>query len=176
MQIKERRQSMGYSQIKLAQLAQVSLPTIQNIEAGKANPTLDIIEKIGHVLGYSVQIQVAPIQWSVLIQAGLPLFADTSTASDKNASLMSLTPLSVQTELRKAFLALTNKTSQLSLRQTEATLSLALAIFQHYPTVYKKYSTILPEKKLMLLLHKNNIGRLIKLRRLSLANLKQEYF
>lgn len=176
MQIKERRQSMGYSQIKLAQLAQVSLPTIQNMEAGKANPSLDIIKKIGHVLGYVVQIQEEPIQWSILIQAGLPLFADPSTASDKNSSLVSLTPLSVQTELRKAFLALSNKTSQLSLRQTEATLSLALAIFQHYPTVYKKYSTILSEKKLMLLLHKNNIGRMIKLRRLSLANLKREYF
>jgi len=40
------RSQSGYSQVRLAQESGVSLPTIQNIEAQKANPTIDILEKI----------------------------------------------------------------------------------------------------------------------------------
>ncbi|PIS11624.1 MAG: XRE family transcriptional regulator, partial [Bdellovibrio sp. CG10_big_fil_rev_8_21_14_0_10_47_8] len=45
-QVRSLRLSLGLTQSQLATLAKVSLPTIQNIEAGRANPGLDVVERI----------------------------------------------------------------------------------------------------------------------------------
>ncbi|MCB0351789.1 MAG: helix-turn-helix transcriptional regulator, partial [Bdellovibrionales bacterium] len=43
----KRRRALGLSQVELAELTEVSLPTIQNIEGGKGtNPSLDVLNKL----------------------------------------------------------------------------------------------------------------------------------
>lgn len=54
--IESRRKSLKVNQPELAQLAQVSVKTIVNIETGKGNPTLDVLIKVMDVLGLALDI------------------------------------------------------------------------------------------------------------------------
>lgn len=55
--IKSLRKAMGLTQVELSQKAGVSLPTIQNIEALKANPSLQVLEKI--LLALNAELRIA---------------------------------------------------------------------------------------------------------------------
>ena len=46
------------TQSQLAELAEVSVNTLYKIERGQANPSLEILEKIGDILGLSVVLQL----------------------------------------------------------------------------------------------------------------------
>ena len=52
--IKERRRQLNISQIDLAELAEVSLATVKDIERGKGNPSLHTVEKILAVIGMEI--------------------------------------------------------------------------------------------------------------------------
>lgn len=54
--IQQRRQQLKLSQGELAELAQVSLPTISRIERGKETARLDVIIKILTALGLDIQL------------------------------------------------------------------------------------------------------------------------
>lgn len=56
--IKSLRTAQGYTQYELAEKAGVSLPTIQNIEGGRANPSLSNIEKILGALNARLEIKI----------------------------------------------------------------------------------------------------------------------
>lgn len=56
--IKERRSQLGISQLDLAEISEVSLATIKDIERGKGNPSLTTLEKIADVLGMEVMLQI----------------------------------------------------------------------------------------------------------------------
>lgn len=56
--IKERRSQLGISQQDLAEISEVSLATIKDIERGKGNPSLTTLEKIADVLGMEVMLQI----------------------------------------------------------------------------------------------------------------------
>ncbi len=56
--IKERRSQLGISQQDLAEISEVSLATIKDIERGKGNPSLTTLEKIADVLGMEVVLQI----------------------------------------------------------------------------------------------------------------------
>jgi transcriptional regulator with XRE-family HTH domain len=56
-QIQELRISNKLSQQELATLAQVPFATINRLENGKANPTLETLSKILAVFGYELTIQ-----------------------------------------------------------------------------------------------------------------------
>ncbi len=54
--IKRLRQEKGISQDRLSKLADLSLNTIVNLEAGNnPNPTIETIEKIAKALGVSIE-------------------------------------------------------------------------------------------------------------------------
>ena len=57
-EIKNLRTAQGYTQHELAEKAGVSLPTIQNIEGGRANPSLSNIEKILGALNARLEIKI----------------------------------------------------------------------------------------------------------------------
>ena len=59
--IKSRRKALKITQPDLAQLAKVATNTLYKIERGKANPTMDIIEKITDILGLEVKLEVKKI-------------------------------------------------------------------------------------------------------------------
>jgi DNA-binding XRE family transcriptional regulator len=54
--IRKRRELLGLLQPRLAAIAGVSRRTLQLIEAGKANPSLDILLKIADPLGLTVKL------------------------------------------------------------------------------------------------------------------------
>ncbi|MBB5440088.1 transcriptional regulator with XRE-family HTH domain [Pedobacter sp. AK017] len=53
-----RRKELKLSQSYVADLADVSLNTISKIERGEANPTLDVLQKIGDVLGMELKLEI----------------------------------------------------------------------------------------------------------------------
>ncbi|HJV18956.1 MAG TPA: helix-turn-helix domain-containing protein [Sediminibacterium sp.] len=59
--IKQRRKALKITQPNLAQLAKVATNTLYKIERGKANPTVDILEKITDVLGLEVKLEVKKV-------------------------------------------------------------------------------------------------------------------
>jgi transcriptional regulator with XRE-family HTH domain len=56
--IKERREMLNVTQSTLAELSGVGLRTLKQFESGKANPTLQTIEKLCDVLGLQVCLKV----------------------------------------------------------------------------------------------------------------------
>lgn len=56
--MKSRREFLRISQIDLAEMAEVSLATVKDIERGKANPSLSTLNKILDVLGLEIIYKV----------------------------------------------------------------------------------------------------------------------
>jgi len=56
--IKERRETLNVTQEQLADLAEVGLRTLKELERGKGNPTLETVSKLADVLGLEVQLVV----------------------------------------------------------------------------------------------------------------------
>ena len=56
--IKARRATLALSQQDLAEMAQVSVATVKDIERGKGNPSLLTIQKLLEVLGMEIIYQV----------------------------------------------------------------------------------------------------------------------
>lgn len=56
--IKIRRKVLGISQLDLAELSGISLPTVKDIERGSANPSLATISKLLDVLGMEIEYRV----------------------------------------------------------------------------------------------------------------------
>jgi y4mF family transcriptional regulator len=56
--IRERRKELGITQPALAELAGVNVNTVVRLERGVTNPTLEVLVRIGEVLGMEVTMQV----------------------------------------------------------------------------------------------------------------------
>lgn len=56
--MKSRRKTLSISQLDLAEMAEVSLATVKDIERGKGNPSLATVNKIIEVLGMEMICQV----------------------------------------------------------------------------------------------------------------------
>lgn len=55
---KERRAQLKISQSDLAEMADVSLATVKDIERGKGNPSIQTVDKILSVLGMEIKYQL----------------------------------------------------------------------------------------------------------------------
>ena len=56
--MKSRRKTLSISQLDLAEMAEVSLATVKDIERCKGNPSLATVNKIIEVLGMEIIFQV----------------------------------------------------------------------------------------------------------------------
>lgn len=56
--IKERRREIGVTQEQLSDVSGVSLSYIKLVEAGKANPTVSVLESLLDCLGLEIVIQL----------------------------------------------------------------------------------------------------------------------
>lgn len=56
--MKQRRETLELTQQDLAEMAQVGLATIKEIERGKGNPALSTIKKILEVLGLEINYSI----------------------------------------------------------------------------------------------------------------------
>lgn len=55
--IKERRKTLGVSQVELSELSGVGLRTIKGLESGKSNPTIKTVEELLDVLGLELVVK-----------------------------------------------------------------------------------------------------------------------
>ena len=58
--MKQRRETLSLTQQDLAEMSQVGLATIKDIERGKGNPALNTIKKILDVLGIVIEYRIRP--------------------------------------------------------------------------------------------------------------------
>jgi len=56
--IKERRKQLNISQIDLAELSEVSVRQLSDIETEKSSPTIETLSKICETLGLSIELRV----------------------------------------------------------------------------------------------------------------------
>lgn len=56
--IKSRRKVLAISQLDLAEMAEVSLATVKDIERGKGNPSLSTVNKLLGVLGLEMDFKL----------------------------------------------------------------------------------------------------------------------
>jgi transcriptional regulator with XRE-family HTH domain len=158
------RREIGLSQVELAALSGVSLPTIQNIEANKANPSLDVLEKLLSCFGIELRTQLQALDYSKAISLGVPLF-DSNFDQDKIIPSVFL----LFQESKKWSLLLSH--SMLNEREEEAIVAFVYAINSHYPKFYKqKIRTKIFDEKIETF---KSVGRVIKLRRIALVNLSR---
>lgn len=59
--MKQRREILSLTQQDLAEMAQVGLATVKDIERGKGNPALDTVSKILDVLGVEINYSVKKV-------------------------------------------------------------------------------------------------------------------
>ena len=55
--IRERRKSLGINQTDAAELAEISVHTLSNIETGSGNPTIEVLLRVLQVLGLKLSIE-----------------------------------------------------------------------------------------------------------------------
>ena len=56
--IKSRRKVLAISQLDLAEMAEVSLATVKDIERGKGNPSLSTVNKLLGVVGLEMDFKI----------------------------------------------------------------------------------------------------------------------
>jgi transcriptional regulator with XRE-family HTH domain len=56
--LKERREVLKITQEHLAELAEIGLRTLNEIEGGKGNPTFETLNKLAEVLGLELKLEV----------------------------------------------------------------------------------------------------------------------
>jgi len=56
--VRERRKLFQLTQQDLSEMTEVSHNTIRKIERGKANPTIEVLLKLGRVLGFQVDLKI----------------------------------------------------------------------------------------------------------------------
>ncbi len=157
-ELKNLRTAQGYTQHELAKKAGVSLPTIQNIEGGRANPSLSNIEKILGALNARLEIKINLQSFDLL-----DLF---------NMDLERFKKIDIKEMLMQIFE--NAKGSPFQGRDLELMVSLLSGLFAHYPLWMKKQKLDSKSlKKWTLLENKIDPSRLIKFRRIWLAKISQ---
>lgn len=60
--MKQRRKQLGLTQVDLAEMAQIGLATVKEIERGKGNPSLSTVTKILDILGLEIDYRIRKIE------------------------------------------------------------------------------------------------------------------
>ncbi|MGK5084924.1 hypothetical protein WDW37_16675 [Bdellovibrionota bacterium FG-1] len=167
--IRSRRGLLGITQFSLAQSAQVSLPTIQNLEHGKGNPCWSVLVPVCHALGLTLAVQSQTADWDLLIEWGVPLslpLGQLQRSLDPRRGDLE----SFLTHLTLAALEVGGVGEE---RKREALSAFLFALSSHYPTFYAKHCSHARVLKAMTPHSKSLSGHLIKLKRQALAHLAE---
>jgi transcriptional regulator with XRE-family HTH domain len=144
-EIRTSRQMLGLTQSELARLAGVSLPTIQNLEARRANPTLSTLEAVYRVLGLRFKAAFPPAHWDDLARCGAPLMVGEEAHPPQGAGVVRdapfrPTPGLLLSRLRGACLELSGRPDQEGQsRRRDAVRALLLALQIHFPSFYGEH-------------------------------------
>jgi transcriptional regulator with XRE-family HTH domain len=156
--VAQARRSRGLSQSEVAHRSKTSLATIQNIEAGRANPELATLERIFRVLGLELNLKSAAWNWNPLCSLGVPLLHSGKNKLRPDRELLKFT-LGILSQ--ESLAALTDS------REISALKSWLRALKDHYPELWAQSASHLQNW----IQEQDLTGAEIKLRRLALANL-----
>ncbi|MGK5087624.1 helix-turn-helix domain-containing protein [Bdellovibrionota bacterium FG-2] len=166
--VRSQRLCLGLTQVELAAQAQIALPTLQQLEAGTSNPSIDTLEKLGRVLGFSVELQLKTCDWDRLIELGLPLMRAQSSALGPRHRGNQGNKEDLVRELRTAIIEAS--AGGCEARKTEAVAALILALSTHYPSFFRAHFGRNQQAEFMARVRS---GRVVKLRRLALAKISE---
>jgi transcriptional regulator with XRE-family HTH domain len=156
IELKKWRQEAGLTQQELANRADLSLPTIQKIEAFEVSPNIETLEKLTQELGLKISIE-QELNLNKLVLLGFPI------AQAKSKEKLTLLPnkklLLTQLHCLSNYLI-----SHPQERLQEVFDAMILAIYEGYPSLYQKIKS-----KFSVI--KNISGRHIKFKRIILANI-----
>jgi transcriptional regulator with XRE-family HTH domain len=140
--IREARLLQGLTQTNLASRSGVSLPTIQNVETGRANPTLTTLNALLEALGLELSSGPRRADWDELALCGAPLMVGEELADSRGdltvrEQLHGPTPDLLLTSLRDACLELREQSGTPDPgRRREAVQALLVAIRSHFPRFF----------------------------------------
>ncbi len=154
-----RRKELGLTQVELAQSSGVALPTLQMLEAGRSNPSIETLRLLGRELGLELEVKAKGCNWDRLIELGLPL------ARGPHASTRAPSSADLVRELRLALLE-----NPPTARHAGALVGLLLALWEHYPGLFKRKFGRNPKATRLL---EGIQGEHIKLKRLALGPLSE---
>ncbi len=164
--IRKTRQAQGLTQLKLASQSQISLATLQALEAGRANPGWDTLERLGKVLGLQISFQPIDPNWELLIHEGLPL---TSLGPPKHRRIRAPADGLILKTWVQAWNFCHGRPGHE--RELEALHAYTLALRTHFPSVFlgnwKKNPAV------QAALRRPVTGRAIKLRRISISRMAE---
>ena len=146
----EERRNQGLTQSELAYRSRVSLPTIQNIETGKANPTVSTLTAVLGVLGLELVMEPRRADWTLLARCGAPLMVREEMVCDggqagaepyvDDTAPVPPTADELLRGIRDACRELRDMSdSESSERRREAVQALILALQIHFPTVFNRH-------------------------------------
>jgi transcriptional regulator with XRE-family HTH domain len=165
LSLKTLRLNARLSQSELANSSGVSLATLQKIEAGRANPSLNTLQSLFSILGiglttFSIQ---ADLNFDSLIPLGLPLMENQNLSKSQKVP----TAKELVRELGKISNLL--KSIPVESRFEKSLISFLWALEDHYPEIWKladsqarAWCKTIPYQR-----------RSIKLRRISIQRLAQ---
>lgn len=131
--ILNQRNNMGLSQVALAARSGVSLPTIQNIEAGRANPAWATLESLFKILAVEVQFKAKPIDLKLWALHGVPL-----TSADIHSEKYQKPQSSRLKKMLKSLAGQLPTGEDFQRKEWQAFLAFLWAIHENYPTFFKQ--------------------------------------
>ena len=153
--LRSARHRRGLSQSCLAHSAGVSLPTVQNIETGRANPAWSTVGALLKALHLTLDIQDQEPNWPLFRLLGCPLAGDAQTGAPTREVL-----LGALLSLNGAILGITRAS-----REAKALRAWLTAIHDHYPSLWRS----VPQKVRSWMTKGDDVS--IKLRRIALQSL-----
>lgn len=164
-EVRSGRRRKKLSQPDLARAAGVSLATIQNIESGRANPSLSTLTRVLAPLGLGVEIGPIAADRGALIALGLPLSGAADPLPVRDLSVLRHHVERALDELEGAPGAAGAE------RLRDCLQALALALRLHFPSATSAWFETSP--RLLELVAQEPPGRVIKLYRIALARVAE---
>lgn len=143
--IREERLQQGLTQSELAHRSRVSLPTVQNIEGGRANPSLSTLIAVLGALGLELKAEPRPADWDLLAVCGAPLMVREGAVTGEETYTGTRAPVLPTAErllssIRDACRELRDRPDGEHLeRRREAVQALLLALRTHFPTFFREH-------------------------------------
>ena len=163
LKILNKRKALGLSQVALSFRSGVSLPTLQRIESGKANPSLFTLELLVSALDLQLSCHDVSVDWDELAAYGLPLQPQEIRHVRKTRENFVMAMCRVCSSFEQERLVPD------FFRKKAALIGTLLAVKLHYGGLYKELCERCPLVEQ--LLPKAIEGQHIKLKRLALAQI-----
>lgn len=160
--VRTNRQIRGLSQSELAHQAGVSLPNLQRIEAGRANPGLLTVKKILDQLKIQITFQTEPVDWDELSALGFPIASQKEVLIAPNLDHLIRAVLSAAIELSSPYGAKLE-------RERDSLIAVLWVLRHHYAPLFDK--RLKGKKIIQPFLPDGLTGPQIKLQRIVKGNL-----